>query len=228
MLQDYERKVNIAAGAFLLAVAGMLALDQWNPTDANIWEAGDFPKMATYIVGFCGYWYSVWCYAKAKGYPGMVGVMLFVFGLLVLVLLPDRQTEVEQPPVGLKKRAGRHAHLNGWQRIGVILSFLWASLVMAVAATESLEPKTSSLFYAERADKRSASVNTYRATRGLASSSRRILTDEEVFGPTREFGFRLGTFVGALLVPPALAWLLAYLTISVLRWVVAGFRSGKS
>ena len=38
MLQDYERKVNIAAGAFLLAVAGMLALDQWNPTDANIWE----------------------------------------------------------------------------------------------------------------------------------------------------------------------------------------------
>jgi len=104
------------------------------------------------------------------------------------------------------------ARLGGWQRIGVILSVLWALLVSAYAAFEYVSGPDSAMLLIEMVVSKTGEPTTIlenNAYRDLVPVQSKLL---------------ISRFVIALLAPVALAWVLAYLCIWAVRWIVAGFR----
>ena len=52
-----------------------------------------------YVCGLA-FSYALWCYAKAKGYWGILGIglaFLGIIGLIILLALPDKRKDVKIP-----------------------------------------------------------------------------------------------------------------------------------
>ena len=99
MLITYKKKGNIAAAVWLITMFVLLALMTQAP-EQNIWESKNiFAKallQALLITCGAAYWYTLWAYAKAKGYSGWLGVILPIFsviGLIILAGLPDKHKD---------------------------------------------------------------------------------------------------------------------------------------
>lgn len=102
--------------------------------------------------------------------------------------------------------------LNGWQRIGVILSLVWAILVCGYAGYEYAQwgAETQILIQvtpdkAPVVDKRGSIVDYVEFRSGEPSL----------------LWWRL---LAAVVTPMVVAWIIAYLCVFTVRWVIAGFK----
>lgn len=142
--------------------------------------------------------------------------------------------------------------LNGWQRIGIVLSVLWCVLIIAFAVMVRLKTDT-----AEAININDCSYNVepfydwYDAKSGMALEKRteqimplkykqdpqgaiscediRTTVDENFFTGNIDpvLHPRYWEITAFVLVPVALFWLLAYLLVYTVKWVVMGFRTAK-
>ena len=106
--------------------------------------------------------------------------------------------------------------LNGWQRIGVVVSLIWA---LSVCALGSLE-------YAQNGDRTHYFFDTVKVPVPQPKDMNRAggLTVEEFFGYRVEYHFSFGRLIAAMLVPIAVLWCIAYIGVLIVRWVAAGFK----
>ena len=94
MLVKYKKQANISAGVWLITLILLIAVIQ--STKGNMWESGDVGGIALLITNIGSFWFSFWAYAKAKGYSGLVGLvlpLLSVLGLVILAMLRDKHPE---------------------------------------------------------------------------------------------------------------------------------------
>ena len=116
-------------------------------------------------------------------------------------------------------------NLNGWQRIGVVLTSLWILFAALVIASAYLNASSDFVFVNE---------GTPAVCSGSSDPSGRTLTLEEAFGgcePGKEVSpavpsskhLLLGPAIAFLLLPPLIGWLFVYGTVAVVRWVAHGF-----
>jgi ABC-type transport system involved in cytochrome c biogenesis permease subunit len=96
MLRSYKRAGNIALGIAVVCFAATVVLGR-NSTGGNAFGPGGAPPALMHItvLSFAVMFYT---YAKAKGYPGWLGVLLAflsVVGLIVLLRLIDRHPQSE-------------------------------------------------------------------------------------------------------------------------------------
>jgi hypothetical protein len=92
MLADYKRKSNYGAAIFLLSIISV-SLMASGTGGKNIWENANWLPTITYCISVVAFFFSVWALAKAKGYSGIVGLILpflSIFGLLILLFLKDK------------------------------------------------------------------------------------------------------------------------------------------
>jgi hypothetical protein len=117
--------------------------------------------------------------------------------------------------------ATRRKRLNGWQRIGVVLSIVWIiggglltyQAVHSVGGTCTVDHTTLS-----EPDQLALNARDYQkmSTAGLLTVSRAC--DREIY-------FRTFVYTGTPLV---VAWLLVYGLVWLVRWVATGFKQDTS
>ena len=94
MIAEYRRKSNIAAVIYII---GGIAYTLLLPDQNSAWSILAIVVLMLTAVAFG---YSLWAYAKGKGYSGALvvtlGLLLNLLGLIVLVLLRDK-TEPSKP-----------------------------------------------------------------------------------------------------------------------------------
>ena len=120
--------------------------------------------------------------------------------------------------------------LNGWQRIGVILSALWCMTIVGGAAIEhhkvghlaEAEKKTSDeiLLCRENA-KKSATPEASKQACGLSADE--FFRGQDA-GKRSAEPSALSSMFALLFLPIVAFWLLAYVLVWAVRWVIAGFR----
>jgi len=110
--------------------------------------------------------------------------------------------------------------LNGWQRIGAILSLLWVVSVCGYAVSEYSERGPRTAYFVEM-------VKVGVAPTGDSADSqtgkRRTLSFEDFVGRF-EPRLMIDRLIAAIALPLIAAWALVYLGIIAVRWVAAGFR----
>jgi len=90
MLPAYRKKANVAAGVYLISMAMALI----GPISNNM---GWLAMPVSIIIGI-SFFYALWAYVKAKGYRGILGLILPLLpaiGLVILMLLPDKCKELQ-------------------------------------------------------------------------------------------------------------------------------------
>ena len=107
--------------------------------------------------------------------------------------------------------------LNGWQRIGVVISVVWVLSVGGCGALEQVREGHSTYYFVDTV------IVPVPPVKELNRPGR-LLSDEEFLGLRTEHHFRVDRLIAAMLVPVALFWVLAYACVFVVRWVAAGFR----
>ena len=107
--------------------------------------------------------------------------------------------------------------LNGWQRIGVVLSVVWMLSVGGYGALEHVQGGEPTYYFID-----AVKVQLPQA-KDLARPGR-LLSEEEFLGYRVERHFRLDRLIAAMLVPVVLFWVLAYVCVYVVRWIATGFR----
>lgn len=87
MILEHKRAAAISAVISCLSYVILIATLPLDRFDENAWA----------MISFCIFLYSMlastWWYAKAKGYPGALGMLCFLFnvpGLILLALIPDK------------------------------------------------------------------------------------------------------------------------------------------
>lgn len=106
--------------------------------------------------------------------------------------------------------------LNGWQRIGIVASVIWA-----IGAPIYLD-------HAAQNDARERFRLSYRLCRDVASNdpnrcSERASSEADTVQRYR-LGFDFANVAFVSLVPIVLGWLIAYVLVGLGRWIQAGFR----
>jgi len=120
--------------------------------------------------------------------------------------------------------------LNGWQRIGVVLTALWFLFVLFHGAKGYLSVESGTGPF----------VRTIQGTPPHCTSpapepspGQKTFSFEELHGcaPDALVGgtpdrseFLWGELFAVAAIPPVLVWLLGYLLLGVVRWVAKGFR----
>jgi hypothetical protein len=102
--------------------------------------------------------------------------------------------------------------LGGWLRIGIVASVLWAVLVVAYAVFEMNASPESPMLLTEMAVSKTGEPATV-----LKDNQFRDLVPVEP-------RLRIQRFLAVIVAPVIVAWGLAYLGVSIVRWVAAGFR----
>jgi drug/metabolite transporter (DMT)-like permease len=91
MLSEYVRKSNIAAIVWAVGLVLAIAIHLMVHSSED-----NMPKSVVLFLGVVvalAWWYGLYAYAKAKGYPGIVGILLSLFsiiGLAILLFLKDK------------------------------------------------------------------------------------------------------------------------------------------
>lgn len=114
----------------------------------------------------------------------------------------------------------RTLELGGWQRIGIVVSIVWALSVGGVGVYQYLQVTGYLQTHEEHfyfADSRSIPVRT--PYRGLG-----LYSLDEARGFRVEHEFRSDKVLGAIFVPIVLSWVLVYLCVLAARWVKVGFK----
>jgi hypothetical protein len=135
--------------------------------------------------------------------------------------------------------------LNGWQRIGVVLTVLWAIFILAVGAVgfaslasgkgpfvytikgkvERIKGKDA--YCTEPAPPLDPNRHTFTWDEAMGCAPGALVEgtpDREVEVIADQHRFMYEEFVGATIMPPLLVWLLAYTLVAVIRWIAKGFR----
>lgn len=110
--------------------------------------------------------------------------------------------------------------LNGWQRIGVIISVMWAMFILGTASYqyfkvwqyERMEANCEELFDNKSADKSIPEPSL---------KAECLLTREKVAKPEVFY------VLVATILPIISLWLLAYGVVRVTKWIINGFKSQK-
>src|SRR5438093_7248224 len=112
--------------------------------------------------------------------------------------------------------------LNGWQRIGVVLSALWAVVVCSVAfisytdATPYSQSRFVVWYNAKDGKELKAKSHDANWVELLQEAQRRGLVE-----PTKSLN--IDVFFMMLFVPLLIGWLVSYLSVWTVRWIVRGF-----
>ena len=141
MLPKYTRKATIAmwiwfASVFLLVV--LLPIQSakentWNNDIAAIFAIA-FPLTIFGIIG-----YGFWAFSKAKGYSGLMGILLTIFtilGLIILLILPDRHKEIQPTTLEVGIKTTEHKKKRKVVTVkGLLMAalFLFAFILMVQA-----------------------------------------------------------------------------------------------
>lgn len=102
--------------------------------------------------------------------------------------------------------------LSGWQRIGIVLSFLWWFIIIGVA--------TYHMYVSQNETFISAAVEDTKAEKLHATSD----DGKAVTLVPIKYVPKYKNIVGLMVVPVAATWLLVYSWIWMIRWIVRGFR----
>lgn len=120
--------------------------------------------------------------------------------------------------------------LNGWKRVGIVLSCLWLAFVLLIGVESFARIQAGGVGeFVSTVQGRDAICTKPVSGSGTDGAT---FTFEEALGcapgalieatpDTRHF--RLGYFALALFAPVLLAWALAYIAVAVVRWVATGF-----
>jgi hypothetical protein len=107
--------------------------------------------------------------------------------------------------------------INGWQRIGIVLSLLWIIFVCGYTAYELIKKVDASTYLIE--------VTHNKPT--FDSQGHRTMTIEEAYGEDARRSLKVTNFLSAILIPMTFAWGIVYLCIFTFRWIIIGFKVGK-
>jgi hypothetical protein len=106
--------------------------------------------------------------------------------------------------------------LNGWQRIGVILSILW----ILGAAMHERNGQIELATMMAQSDREACSKSL-----AIAECSKSL--DDKFTEHLALNSNRLENIAAASLIPALLGWLFAWLAVVVYRWVRVGFQGAK-
>jgi len=189
-------------------------------------------------------------FMRAVGTVWMVLYLLFVVALLfkasafpkeidsVPVLLPNLGAEKKDTVVNLsgknikgcmhtkRQMVSRTNQLNGWQRIGVVLSILWCFAVSGIAANDYYQA------YSHYSDEVKAKSNSIACLERRASSPGQstepcLISEEDMTGiPNRKPQLPpILPLLAWLFLPVVLGWLLVRLALRGVKWVREGFKA---
>jgi hypothetical protein len=123
--------------------------------------------------------------------------------------------------------------LNGWQRIGVVITGVWVIFVLLSGAVGLINLERGQGPFVETVKGTPARCTTPAPP---AKPEQKSFTFEEahgcapgalVEGTQGHSRFMWGALAIAAVAPAILAWLLAYAVVAIVRWVAKGFR-GKA
>ena len=132
--------------------------------------------------------------------------------------------------------------LNGWQRIGVVLTALWLGYVLVLAASsttgtglfgETIPGVTKTVVdppekCPKNAPEHPPGDNTFSLAEayGCTKGVEYYTPVERTIQVTPErHQFKYKNFAIAATLPPLLSWLFVYLLVWVVKWIAKGFRS---
>ena len=105
MIAHKKKKANIAAGVYLVRLFVLVAYMVSGQVEGNIWETGNALAITIFSINGLSLAAALWLFAEAKGYWGILGLVLIflnIFGLLILLALPDRRKEIVKGDGGIK------------------------------------------------------------------------------------------------------------------------------
>ena len=102
--------------------------------------------------------------------------------------------------------------LNGWQRIGIILSVLWSLFIVGLASNAYIEFLKNEECLAE--ETKLKETGKWTLPEGFTSCSKAA----ELKKPP------LVSVLGFLLLPIVAGWLIAYVIVWTTKWIVSGFK----
>lgn len=116
-----------------------------------------------------------------------------------------------------------HIRINGWQRIGVILSLLWIIFICGYGGYEYVQGPNGTHYFVEiiKVDTPPTPANSYEKS---LSGERKILSFEEFAGPPPVRTFMFGRLIITIIAPLTFAWAIAYLCVIAVQWIAAGFK----
>ena len=106
--------------------------------------------------------------------------------------------------------------LNGWQRIGVVLSALWILIVSGYAIFELMQGPNSAMLFVQMVVSK-----TQEPVSALAGNQFRDLVPVEA-------QLRYGRLIIVVIMPVAVGWVLASGLVWTIRWIAGGFRSNDT
>jgi len=75
-INSQQRKANISAGIWLFSLFPIIGIATSDSFGANIWDGNNNLAASAFILHGLFLIMSLWHYAKAKGYPGILGIGL--------------------------------------------------------------------------------------------------------------------------------------------------------
>jgi hypothetical protein len=170
---------------------------------------------------------------------GLYGIAYLTY-LGVLLLKPSAYPEVASPsntPNQPKSEStlrkalsvdgqniSRLGRLNGWQRIGVVLSALWCFGVVAKTCYESFEAASFNAQITECCEEEKKRPFEKKRTAGEWISACELL-DVCAKRIKKPIAPQLQPLLTLLFLPVAAGWLVAFLVISTTKWVREGFKT---
>ena len=129
--------------------------------------------------------------------------------------------------------------LNGWQRIGIVISALWLGLVTLLGISSAFHtgpfgPKNEAVFetvVTEAVCSKPApplaegqKKFTFEEAQGCATGALIPASEKRVLITPAGHEFYFGRLLAALIIPVLFFWLFSYSCVAVFKWVAKGFR----
>jgi hypothetical protein len=107
--------------------------------------------------------------------------------------------------------------LNGWIRIGIVLSILWVAWIGGYAVCEYFQHQPQhSIFIAWRAAKTGEDYVTLAKTTGMFADLVPL-----------SGSLRVSRFLAFLFIPLAIAWSSSFVIVYTIIWIIRGFRMSR-
>jgi len=145
--------------------------------------------------------------------------------------------------------------LNGWQRIGTVITGLWLAFVVILGVSSALGegpfgPEIKTTFKTVRTEVVCSNTpQRDESSQSLPASNKTVYTDADIspigectpgstmIRPASErtvqiapyhHVFFFGVFFALFLIPPLLFWVLSYASVAVFKWIAKGFHRGAT